>query len=494
MMEGNQVMSLVLRARCPSRGENVVAILVTAAITMMLVVSSAYAQRETSGSRIVPPSQAALQYSFAPIVRRATPAVVNVYVRSTKQVVRSPMFNDPFFREFFGRQYGRPEHRVQNSLGSGVIVDPSGLIVTNAHVIGSSPDQADIRVVLSDRREYRASVALVDKKTDIAILRIADKSGNFPIVNFADSDAAEVGDVVLAIGNPFGVGQTVTSGIISALARTGLSRAGGQVFIQTDAAINPGNSGGALVDMEGRLVGINTAIYSKSGGSLGIGFAIPANLVRLYVNSAMSGRKVQRPWLGARLEAVSREIAERLRLARVAGALVLNVDPKGPSAGAGLRQGDVIVSVDGREVVDDRAALYRLATRGVGNRVSLGILRNSRRLELTLALQPAPGPSADDIRLLQGDHPLYGARISNIRPALSDELDLEITEGVVIIDVATASTAADLGFRRGDVIIQVGRSEIPDVDVLERTLSRRQRVWFIAVQRGSQILRLEVPG
>lgn len=470
--------------------------LVTALAVMSVLngfAGAASAQRATTPERMVPPSRAALQYSFAPIVRRATPAVVNVYVRSTKRVVRSPMFDDPFFREFFGRQFSRPRQRVQNSLGSGVIVDKSGLIVTNAHVIRSS-GKADIRVVLSDRREFKAEVVLEDKKSDIAILRIIGSTTGFPIVKFSDSDAAEVGDVVLAIGNPFGVGQTVTSGIISALARTGLSRASSQVFIQTDAAINPGNSGGALVDMNGHLVGINTAIFSKSGGSLGIGFAIPANLVRLYVNSALTGRKVQRPWLGARLETVTRRIAEKLSLARIAGALVLQLDPNGPAKAAGLRAGDIIVSVDGRAVVDARAALYRLATRGVGNSTNLGVLRRGRRSDITLALKAAPGPRPNDIRLLQGDHPLYGARVSNIRPSHGDAFDLEVSNGVVIIDVASSSTAAELGFKRGDAIIQVGRNEVIDVKTLERILSRRQRIWFIAVRRGSKVLRLEVPG
>ncbi|MFY0615744.1 MAG: PDZ domain-containing protein, partial [Hyphomicrobiaceae bacterium] len=256
----------------------------------------------------------------------------------------------------------------------------------------------------------------------------------------------------------------------------------------------PGNSGGALVDMNGRLVGINTAIFSKSGGSLGIGFAIPANLVRLYVNSALTGRKVQRPWLGARLETVTREIAEKLQLARIAGAVVLQLAPGGPAKQAGLKAGDVIVSVDGRAVVDARAALYRLATRGVGNTTDLGVLRRGRRLDVTLALKTAPGPKPGDVLLLQGDHPLYGARVSNIRPSHSDEFELEITSGVVIIDIAASSTAAELGFKRGDVIIQIGRNEIADVRGLQRILSRRQRVWFIAVRRGSKVLRLEVPG
>jgi len=464
-------------------------VILLAAVWAVLGAATADAQRALR--REVPPSRAALQYSFAPIVRRATPAVVNVYVRSTSRTVRSPFFRDPFFREFFGRGFDRP--RVQNSLGSGVIVDKRGLIVTNAHVIRSS-GKADIRVVLADRREFKAKVILEDRKTDIAVLRIQADGETFPIVEFSDSDAAEVGDVVLAIGNPFGVGQTVTSGIISALARTGLSRNSAQVFIQTDAAINPGNSGGALVDMNGRLVGINTAIFSKSGGSLGIGFAIPANLVRLYVNSALTGRKVQRPWLGARLQTVTREIASQLSLARVAGALVVRLNMKGPAAKAGLKVGDVIVSVDERSVADARAALYRLATRGVGKEATLGVLRNRRRRDVVLKLQAAPGPTPDDIRLLDGDHPLYGARVSNIRPSLSDELDLEVSDGVVIIDVAAASTAQELGFRRGDVIIQIGRAEVSNVDRLERILAKSRSVWFIAVRRGSQILRIEVPG
>ncbi len=462
-------------------------VLVAIAVSLGHGISPAMAQREP------PPSQAAMQYSFAPIVRKAAPAVVNVYVESTSREVRSPLFADPFFREFFGRQFAPFRERRQNSLGSGVIVNESGLIVTNTHVVKSS-GEAEVRVVLADRREFKADIVQQDEKTDIALIKIRGAGAKFPFIRFADLDAVEVGDLVLAIGNPFGVGQTVTSGIVSALARTGVSRSDAQVFIQTDAAINPGNSGGALVDMEGRLVGINTAIFSKSGGSLGIGFAIPANLVRLYVNSVMTGRKVERPWLGARLETVTREAAKELGLARVAGAVVAQIDDKGPAARAGVRPGDVIVVVDGRPVEDARAALYRLTTRGVGNSSVLGLLRDGRRREVTLALVPAPGPSADDIRLLQGRHPLHGARVSNIRPKLVEELELEVSDGVVVIDVAYASTAAELGFRQGDVIVQVGRVEIGDVNRLERVLSSRQSVWFVAVRRGSQILRLEMPG
>ena len=268
--------------------------------------------------RIPPPSREVAQYSFSPIVRKAAPAVVNVYVRSRVQAFNSPFADDPLFRRFFGDQFGLPSERVQSSLGSGVIVNPEGIIVTNTHVI-KARGETEIRVALADKREFDAKVVMQDDKTDIAILRIEGGDGRFPSIEIEDSDSLEVGDLVLAIGNPFGVGQTVTSGIISALSRTEVGRSDAQVFLQTDAAINPGNSGGALVDMDGKLVGINTMIVSKSGGSQGIGFAIPSNLVRLYVDSALTGRKVERPWLGAKLEAVTRDIAEGLGLDRVVG-------------------------------------------------------------------------------------------------------------------------------------------------------------------------------
>src|SRR5689334_17036674 len=298
--------------------------------------SAALAQRKEP-----PPSREAAQYSFAPIVKRSSPAVVNVFARGRVQV-QSPFADDPFFRRFFGDRFGMPTERIQNSLGSGVIVSPDGVMVTNTHVVklGGVPE---IRVVLADRREFDAKIVLQDEKTDITVLKIEGAEGTFPFLAFEDSDILEVGDMVLAIGNPFGVGQTVTQGIVSALTRSEIGQSDAQVFIQTDAAINPGNSGGALVDMAGRLVGINTAIYSRSGGSHGIGFAIPSNLVKLVVDSGIAGRKVERPWLGARLDAVTRDNAEALRLDRAVGAYVTRVYPGSPAAQAGLLQGDVIL-------------------------------------------------------------------------------------------------------------------------------------------------------
>src|SRR6266699_3619596 len=300
------------------------------ALFVTLSVGSASAQ-----DRRVPSSAAELRLSYAPIVQRVQPAVVNVYAAKTVQN-RNPLLDDPIFRRFFGGGGQQPE-QMQRSLGSGVMVDPSGLVVTNNHVIEGA-DQ--VKVSLADKREFEAEIVLKDSRTDLAVLRLKDTKEKFATLDFANSDELLVGDVVLAIGNPFGVGQTVTHGIISALARTQVGITDYQFFIQTDAAINPGNSGGALVDMTGRLVGINTAIYSRSGGSQGIGFTIPANMVRVVVASAKGGGKaVKRPWLGARLQGVTPEIAASLGLKLPSGALVANVAPDSPAARAGLKTG-----------------------------------------------------------------------------------------------------------------------------------------------------------
>jgi Do/DeqQ family serine protease len=440
-----------------------------------------------------PPSREAAQYSFAPIVRKAAPAVVNVYVRSRVQTFNSPFADDPWFRRFFGDQFGEPSERVMSSLGSGVIVSPDGLVVTNTHVV-KARGETEIRVALSDKREFDAKVIAQDDKTDIAVLRIENGDGKFPHLEFEDSDSLEVGDLVLAIGNPFGVGQTVTSGIVSALARSDIGSSEAQIFIQTDAAINPGNSGGALVDMSGRVVGINTMIYSKSGGSVGIGFAIPSNLVRVYAESAVSGRKVERPWLGAKLEPVNREIAEGLGLNRITGAVVTRISSGGPAARAGLQPGDVIMRVDGIEATDPRAVFYRLTTKGVGQSAKLTLLRKGQPVDVDIALLAPPRGGKEDVRNLSGRHPLDGARVSNILPGLADEMGLDETEGVVILSVRNGSIAQSLGFRKGDIIVEVAGKKIADVTELEESVALRQRRWAVSVNRGGQILQLQVPG
>src|SRR5205809_3190570 len=332
------------------------------------------AAQEHGEARRVPSSPTELRLSYAPVVQRAAPAVVNVYAAKTV-AVRNPLFDDPIFRRFFGGPGapGGSGDQVQRSLGSGVLVDAEGLVVTNNHVIEGA-DQ--VKVSLADKREFEAEIVLKDSRTDLAVLRLKDTKEKFTTLDFANSDELLVGDVVLAIGNPFVVGQTVTYGIISALARTQVGITDYQFFIQTDAAINPGNSGGALVDMTGKLAGINTAIFSRSGGSQGIGFAIPANMVRVVVASAKSGGKaVKRPWLGAKLQAVTPEIADTLGLRSPSGALVASVVANSPAARAGLKSSDLIVAIDGQATEDPNAFDYRFATHPLGGTSQIDVQR-----------------------------------------------------------------------------------------------------------------------
>ncbi|WP_449377258.1 DegQ family serine endoprotease [Bradyrhizobium sp. UFLA05-112] len=440
--------------------------------------------------RRVPSSPAELKLSYAPIVQRVQPAVVNVYAAKVVQN-RNPLLDDPIFRRFFGVPGQQPE-QMQRSLGSGVIVDPSGLVVTNVHVIEGA-DQ--VKVSLSDKREFEAEILLKDSRTDLAVLRLKDAKEKFPTLDFTNSDELMVGDVVLAIGNPFGVGQTVTHGIISALARTQVGITDYQFFIQTDAAINPGNSGGALVDMNGRLAGINTAIYSRSGGSQGIGFAIPANMVRVVVASARSGGKaVKRPWLGARLQGVTPDIAESLGLRSPTGALVASVVSNGPAAKAGLKASDLIVAIDGQTVDDLNAFDYRLATRPLGGTAQLDVQRAGKPIKLTVQLETAPDTGRNEI-VITARSPFQGAKISAITPAVADELHLDAdTEGVVITEIGDDTTAAGVGFQKGDIILSVNNQKIGQTSDLEKAAGVSARLWRIALLRGGQQINVTLGG
>jgi Do/DeqQ family serine protease len=432
--------------------------------------------------RRVPASAAELRLSYAPIVQRVQPAVVNVYAAKTVQD-RNPLLDDPIFRRFFGVPGQMPE-QVQRSLGSGVMVDPSGLVVTNNHVIEGA-DQ--VKISLSDKREFEAEIVLKDSRSDLAVLRLKDVREKFPTLDFANSDELQVGDVVLAIGNPFGVGQTVTHGIISALARTQVGITDYQFFIQTDAAINPGNSGGALVDMTGKLAGINTAIFSRSGGSQGIGFAIPANMVRVVVASARSGGKaVKRPWLGARLQAVTPEIAETLGLRRPSGALVANVVSGSPAARAGLKLSDLIVAIEGQAVDDPNAFDYRFATRPLGGVAEIDVQRAGKPVKLTIPLETAPDGGRNEI-VLTTRSPFQGAKVANISPAVADELHLDAdTDGVVVEDIADGSLAANYGFQKGDIIVAVNNQKIARTSDLEKATRETSRLWRLQIIRGGQ--------
>jgi Do/DeqQ family serine protease len=427
---------------------------------------------------LAPGTGAELKLSYAPVVSRVAPAVVNVYSR---HVVReqpvSPFFSDPFFQRFFGgRSPFSERERVRSSLGSGVIISPDGIVVTNHHVI---KDGTEIKVALADKRELEAEILLKDERTDLAVLRIIGDHEPFPSLEFADSDAIEVGDVVLAVGNPFGIGQTVTSGIVSALARTDVGIADFQFFIQTDAAINPGNSGGPLVDSTGRIVGINTAIYSRSGGSHGIGFSIPSNMVRVVARQALGGSgRVRRPWLGAEFQDVSADIAAALDL-----------------DAAGVERGDLVTAIDGFAIDNHQSLDYRLATSGIGATVELEILRAGQRYVAEIALAPAPEDPPRDETAIEGTTPLSGARVANLSPALAEELSLAMNEaGVIVLDVAPRSPAERLGLRKGDILLAVGGREIGRVAGLDLALSDLSLPLEIVIRRDGRARRTIIRG
>jgi Do/DeqQ family serine protease len=442
--------------------------------------------------RTVPPSEAALRYSFSPIVKRVSPAVVNVYASRVVQRRPSPFMDDPFFRRFFGGDMNdAPRKRVQQSLGSGVIVDASGVVVTNAHVIANADE---IKVALSDKREYEAELLLKDDRMDLAVLRLKGADGKFPVVAYGDSDALEVGDLVLAIGDPFGVGQTVTSGIVSALARTQIGASDYQFFVQTDAAINPGNSGGALVDMDGNLVGINTAIYSRSGGSIGIGFAIPSNMVRVVAQSALADGRLRLAWVGAGFQQVTPEIAEGLGVDRPHGALVTDVEEGSPAEKAGLKSGDLVVSVDGIEVDDPNGFNYRIATKGVGGTAKLVYLRGGKEQAVELALVAAPETTPRDQRELSGKSPFAGATVANLSPALVEELGYQgkRRKGVLITAVEQGSAAAGVGFRKGDVVVEVNGQAVGSTQQLDEIAAGRASRYRLVIERGGRLIRSQV--
>ncbi|MCS6759942.1 MAG: trypsin-like peptidase domain-containing protein, partial [Candidatus Devosia euplotis] len=348
-------------------------------------------------ARAAPTSDGAVKLSFSPIVKSASPSVVNVYATRIEQQAASPFANDPFFSRFFGQRQFQSRPRESQALGSGVIVDAGGVILTNSHVIAGA---TDVRIALSDGREFAVDIVIEDAQADLAVLRVRDPGETvFPAITFADSDNLEIGDLVLAIGNPFGVGQTVTSGIVSALERTGVERSDYEFFIQTDAAINPGNSGGALVDMDGYLVGINTAIYSRTGSSVGIGFAIPANMAHLVAEAGIAGGQIVRPWFGAKLQAVNADIAASMGMTEPHGALITEVAHDGPASRAGFASGDVILNVDGVAVDDPSAFNFRLATKPIGQTTKIERLRGGQHDTVDFTVEAAP--VADDSMLAE---------------------------------------------------------------------------------------------
>src|SRR4051812_5625474 len=448
----------------------------------------------------VPSSMPQVQLTFAPVVKRVAPAVVNVYSKTIVQAQANPFFNDPLFSQLFGSPEMR--QRVQQSLGSCVIVRADGLIITNNHVVQGG---SEITVALSDKREFRAKVLLADSRTDLAVLKIDTHGERLATVPFADSDAVQVGDLVLAIGDPFNVGQTVTMGIVSALARSQVSSSDYQLFIQTDAAINPGNSGGALVTTDGKLAGINTAIYSRSGGSIGIGFAIPANLVRRVVEGVEGGMKnggtanaqlasVQLAWVGASGQPVTSDIASSLGLPRPGGVLIKDVYPGGPLSRAGIKSGDVVQSVDGAPVDDMQSLNYRTATHRPGDNVKMHLVSGKvgRDVTVTLALPPENPPR--ETTTISGRNPLTGARVINVSPAAAIEMQMDVmAKGVAITAVNSSGIAANYGFQPGDIVRSVNGVNITRVGELMRALNGANQ-WDLVIERGGRKLTLSVQG
>jgi Do/DeqQ family serine protease len=429
-------------------------------------------------TRSVPTSALSMRQSFAPVVKKAAPAVVNI---SSKRLVRQQA--DPFW-QLFG--IGAPRDQVVGSLGSGVIVRPDGVIVTNNHVIEGGQQ---ITVSLYDRREFPARVLLADERTDLAILKIDVKGEKLPALPIDDSGDLQVGDLVLAIGDPFGVGQTVTNGIVSALNRSA-DPSGGDAssYIQTDAAINPGNSGGPLVDMNGDLIGLNSFILSRSGTSSGVGFAIPAALVKRVVEAAVGGgHALVRAWLGAQTQPVTADIARSLGLERPQGVLVTDVWPGGPADKAGLKQGDVIVSADSRPIIDAGSLGFAISTHKIGDTIRLGVRRAGHETQLSLRAEPPPATPAADERVIDGRNPLQGATVENLSPATAETLGLDpfAATGVIVSRIGNG-LAAEAGLRPGDIIKAVNGRRVASVAQLVAALGGGATTWRLTIDRGGQ--------
>jgi serine protease Do len=475
-----------------------------------LLTSSAFTGKTVIGSsaalpltRIEAPDQAigagiSFENGFAPIVAKDLPAVVNI---SSSKIVRSqtmPLFDDPFFQQFFGRQFQIPREQRAKSLGSGVIVSPDGYILTNNHVVEGA---TDITVSLADKREFQAKTVGTDPRTDIAVLKV--NASNLPVLPLGDSTRVRVGEFAIAIGNPFGIGQTVTLGIISAIGRGNLGIEDYEDFIQTDAAINPGNSGGALVDSHGDLIGINTAILSGQGGggNQGIGFAIPVNMARQVMDQILKTGKVTRGYLGVWIQPVTPELAKAFNLKQSGGALLSDLEPGGPAARAGLQRGDVVLALDGQPVADNNSFRLKVSMAPPGSTLRLKVLRNGSEMDVpvTVGEMPAKDESGAAGSEQRGGTPsaaLKGLTVDELAPQLARQLGLPArTSGVVITDVEAGTPAERAGLSRGDIIQEINRRQVTslrDFEQLTRGLGN-QPVLLLINRGGNTIFAVVQP-
>jgi serine protease Do len=424
--------------------------------------------------------------SFAPMLQRVSPSVVNIYTTKTiKQTpMVSPLFDDPFFRQFFGAPYENiPRERREQALGSGVIVSEDGYLLTNNHVVENADE---IKVALADDKTvYDAKVIGTDPQTDIAVIKIDGKK--LPAIAIADSDTLEVGDTVLAIGNPFGVGQTVTMGIVSAKGRAGMGIVDYEDFIQTDAPINPGNSGGALVDVEGRLVGINTAIFSRSGGNNGIGFAVPVNLARFVMERLITDGKVTRGYLGVMIQPVTQDLAKAFDLKDASGALVGQVTEGSPAEKGGLKEGDVVTEFNGKKVTDSRQFRLMVAQTPPNTEVKLEVIRDGKTRNVTVKLGELPKEGlarAGGMQRGSSGDVLDGVTVDEITAQTRRQFNLPGNlNGALVTQVDPTSPAAAAGLRPGDVIVEINRRPVTNADDAVRLSERIEgdsvllRVW-----------------
>lgn len=450
---------------------------------LLIVLGVSMAQPVLADTK-VPQSQAEISLGFAPLVKAAAPAVVNIYAKIVTQGYDSPFAGDPFFRNFF-QGLGTPRQRVQNSLGSGVILSADGIVVSNYHVVAEA---SEIRVVTADRKEYDAKVVLADKDADLAVLQLQDAQG-LPYLNLRNSDQVEVGELVLAIGNPFGVGQTVSSGIVSGLARTGGAGGSGLgYFIQTDAPINPGNSGGALIDVNGNLIGINSRILTRSGGSNGIGFAIPANLVEQFVKQAHEGKdSFERPWAGMAGQPVDADLAHSLGLETPEGILISDLHAESPFAKAGFEVGDVITQVDGLPVNSAPEMIFRMTVTGIGETAKFTRVRDGKATDIEVQMIVAPDSPASDPIVLGDKSVLPGLRVARANPAVIAHLNVPLSaEGVLVVD--PGPYGARVGLQPGDEIVSINDTAIERTKDVEKALTDPGRwVQMDLTRRGQKL-------